>query len=506
MACLLVTVSLGDVAVTVTTKEGKPLKGTIALSSFKMKTAFGEVTFETDKVASIQFGAPDVVNTRDQTKLQGNVLLDVVPLKTAAGDVSLKRESLTAIHADRGPPVLEPNKILDGTARNDVTYYLRLPQGYSAEPGMPAIVILHGSNMNAKAYVNTIVSAWPKLADEYILIGINGEFRVKNSPDDNPAYNYSGVNYVGKSKFKGYPGTDRESPALIPEVIQEIRERLNITKLFFGGHSQGGFVTYSVFMNFPDLVAGAFPISAGPWMQCEPTAYDNGELRAQQRRGALAVIHGENDPVVGFAQGKSAHESFDDDGFPTLHFFTDANAGHMFARLPVERAIRWLEKMTSSDATALAEFAEQQLAAGEIRDATAAIARARSLDSAGKLQSKLQSLEMQIDQLAGPEAKKLLASITAAKDDSWVKSYFVFRSRFQFAPAASDAMDAYRKLRAQHEEPAQKLFNEARGDFQRNNRDAGYAKYEEIVKKYYASSVYRYAKPAIENRPAGGGK
>src|SRR5262249_38716111 len=152
-----------------------------------------------------------------------------------------------------------------------------------------------------------------KLAEDYIIVGINGEYRIAQSPPGNPAYNYSGVNYMGKSKYKGYPGTEHESPGLIPEVIEELRERLRIGKIFLGGHSQGGFVTYCVFMNSPELVAGAFPISAGPWIQSEPMAFDNAELRAAQRRVALAVIHGENDPVVAFSQGKAGFDSFDDD-------------------------------------------------------------------------------------------------------------------------------------------------------------------------------------------------
>jgi predicted peptidase len=503
---VLVGFMLGDVPVTVMTKDGKTIKGSLDVTAIKMKTSFGETTFEPDKIASIQFGNPDVVTTRDQIKLQGAIILDEISLKFNGSSLTLGRETLAAIHADRGPIAFEPGKIVDGTARNNMTYHVRLPRAFDVQRGMPALVVLHGSNMNSKAYLSTVVAAWPKLAEDYILIGLNGEFRVANTPDDNPAFNYSGINYVGKSKFKGYPGTDRESPGLVPEVIAELRERLRINKIFVGGHSQGGFVTYSVLMNFPELVTGAFPISAGLWVQCEPTSYDNVDIRSAQRRVALAVIHGENDPVVPFSQGKSAFESFDDDGFPTLHFFIDPSAGHMFARLPVERAVRWLEQMTTDDPESLVRFAEQQLAVGEYRDATAAIERVRRFDSAGKLEPKLRSLMEQIDRDAESLVKKLLPAITTAEDDAWVKDFTNFRTQFQFAAGAADVLDAYRKLRTIHEEPAQKLFNEARGDFQQGKRDAGYAKYDEIVKKYYASSVYRYAKPAIESRPASDGK
>jgi predicted esterase/Arc/MetJ-type ribon-helix-helix transcriptional regulator len=478
------------------------------MDGFSMKTSFGEATFEMVQVDQIQFGNPDSVTTLDQTKLTGKIRLDELPLKltaaNATGDRELKlsRDLLSSLVTDLGAPEFLPGKIVDGSASNRMSYHLRLPGGYDTESGAPALVLLHGSNMSSQAYVNTVVTAWPKLAADFILIGINGEHRVPNRPADNPAFNYSGVNFVGKSKYKGFPGTDRESPALVPEVIAELKDRLKNGKLFVGGHSQGGFVTYSIFMNYPELVAGVFPISAGPWLQCEPTAYDNPDVRNAQRRVAVAIVHGENDSTVPFKQGRAAFESFDDDGFPTLHFFTDKEAGHMFARLPVERAVRWLEQMASEDAESLVRFAQDRTQAGEFRDATAAIARARTLDLEKKLEAKLAALDREIDDHAAPHAARLPGQIAGGQDDAWVQDFIAFRAQFQFAAAAQPAIEAYRKLRAQHEQPATKLWNDARADFQAGRQNQGYDKYNEIVKKYFASSWYRYAKPAVVDRSA----
>jgi poly(3-hydroxybutyrate) depolymerase len=503
----LALVANDGVRVTVTTRDGRSLRGTVAMDGFSMKTSFGEATFEMAQIDQVQFGSPDSVTTLDQTKLTGKIRLDELTLNLAAAnqggnrELKVSRESLASLVADLGAAAFVPGKIVDGAASNRMSYHVRLPEGYDAESSAPALVLLHGSNMSSKAYVSTVVAAWPKLADDFILIGINGEHRVANRSADNPAFNYSGVNFVGKSKYKGYPGTDRESPALVPEVIAELKERLKIGKVFVGGHSQGGFVTYSIFMNYPDLVAGAFPISSGPWIQCEPTAYDNPEVRTAQRRIAVAIIHGENDPTVPFTQGRAAFESFDDDGFPMLHFFTDKTAGHMFARLPVERAVRWLERMTSDDAESLAKSALDLIAAGEFRDATAVIARARKVDLEKKLEVKLVALDRAVDEHAAPQAARLAPQIAAARDDSWVNDFFTFRAQFQFAAAAQPTIEAYRTLRARHEEPATKLWNDARADFQAGRQNDGYDKYTEIVTKYFASSWYRYAKPALVDRP-----
>ncbi|MGH9392503.1 MAG: alpha/beta hydrolase, partial [Vicinamibacteria bacterium] len=359
---------------------------------------------------------------------------------------------------------------------------------------------LHGSNMNSKAYVETIVSAWPKLAEEYVLLGVNGEHRVKGSPDDNPAYNYTYVNYAGKSKYKGHPGTDRESPALVPEVLAEIRQRVNLGKVFVGGHSQGGLLTYSLLMNTPELFAGAFTVSGGVIIQAEPAAYENPEIRAAQRKVPVAIVHGENDGAVSFSQGKSSYESFLEDGFPMLHFFTHKTAAHMFAVLPVEEAVRWLETMSSGDPAALVDSAQKRLAAKEYRDAIALADRARALDKGGKLSAKIKAVDQAVEKEAAPKAKALEKVVSGAKDDSWVADFVAFRAAFEFAACSKPLMDAHAKLRSQHEKPADGLFWSARGDFQNGKEDEGYKKAEEIVAKYYASSYYRYAKAWLAKR------
>src|SRR5262249_11364732 len=206
MPLLLVTLlalQITDVPETIRTKDGKSMRGTFAGPAIKLRTSFGEATFEVQKIHSIEFGDPDVVIAKDQAKLQGSVQFDELTLTTDNGRETLRRSELASIYVDQGPAVFEPGKIVDGTARNHVTYHVRVPADFDPARELPAIVILHGSNMNSKAYVATIVAAWPKLAEDYIIVGINGEYRIAQSPPGNPAYNYSGVNYMGKSKYKG---------------------------------------------------------------------------------------------------------------------------------------------------------------------------------------------------------------------------------------------------------------------------------------------------------------
>jgi predicted esterase len=170
---------------------------------------------------------------------------------------------------------LVAGKLVDGSTRGLLTYTVRAPEGYQRgdQKKWPTILILHGSNMNSKAYVNTIAAAWPDIGKDFLILGINGETPSDIGPD--PRFNYTYVDYVGRSTFKGFPGTDRESPALVAEALDELVKVYPIGKIFVGGHSQGGFLTYSLLMNFPEKFAGAFPNSAGVIFQCEPKAYED---------------------------------------------------------------------------------------------------------------------------------------------------------------------------------------------------------------------------------------
>ncbi len=389
---------------------------------------------------------------------------------------------------------LAAGTLADGSTDSLLTYTVRAPEGYKHGEGKkwPCIVVLHGSNMNAKSYVSTLAAAWPDVARDYILIGINGE--TASRIDDDPAFNYTYVSYVGRSTFGGFPGKDRESPALVAEALAELKKAYPIEHYFVGGHSQGGFLTYSLLMNSPELIAGAFPISAGVIMQCEPSAYADEKLKTAQRGVPLAIVHGRTDPMVPYSMGEYAHGLFADAGWPALRLFSDDGAAHMFARLPVGPAIRWLEVMTSNDPAVLLDFAERRWKESGRRDAVAAVLRLRGIKLDKSSNERLGRLTQMIDAEVAPKVKGYVEAIRAAKDNTWVDGFLAFRDDYAFADAASEVMAAYTALRAKHDEPARKLMNEARGLFQQGRRDEGYAKAKEVVDKYFASSSYRIAK------------
>jgi predicted esterase len=417
---------------------------------------------------------------------------------------------------------LVPGKVVDGSTAGLLTYAARAPEGYVHGDGKkwPAVVVLHGSNMNGRAYVGTIAAAWPDVARDYLLVGINGETpsHLGGAGDDEPRFNYTYVSYVGRSTFKGFPGTDRESPALVAEALADLRAAYPISHYFVGGHSQGGFLTYSLLMNFPEAIAGAFPISAGVIFQAEPSAFADEPLRAAQRAVPLAIVHGKQDRVVAFSSGEYAATLFGEAGWPAFRFLADdTGAGHMFARLPVGEAIRWLEAHASDDPAKLLDFAEQRLRAGGYRDAVAAVNRVTTLAPADPgVTERLDRLTRQIEAKAGPPAAEFLPRITAAAaasggdrdgngdegDDGkrWIDDFLAYRDDFEFAPAAADVMRAFAALRAEHEGSARTAVDEARAAFQHGRRDDGYAKYRQVVDEHYAASSYRNVKRWLAER------
>ena len=491
--------AVDSVDVAIQTVDGKQIDGSLAIPAVEITTPFGHATVKLDQLASIEFGDVHLVVTADNTNLRGTLDLATLTIDTGDSSASYRIEQLKSLIVIRKAS-LQAATITDGSARNGVTYHLRAPEPFDANKPYPAIVILHGSNMNSKSYVQTIVSRWPDIAKRYILIGINGEQRNTDAPPDNPTFNYTYVNFVGRSKFKGYPGTDRESPALVSEVLEELKERFKFSKVFLGGHSQGGFLTYSMLMNYPTLVDGVFPISGGVIIQCEPTAYDNPEIRGQQRHVPVAIVHGTTDPAVSFDSSRYAVEVFEDDGFPMLRLFSDDKAGHRFAFLPVDRAIAWLEMMTADDPKSLLDAAEAQIKAGEFRDAWSLMQRATEQDAQGQFAARITELKKQINEAAKPQATQLAQAMADAKSSAWIGGLLGFRHQFGFTDAAKPLIDAYMKIREQHEKFAEQLFNDARDDFQSGNQDAGYAKYQQIVDQYFASSKYQMVKRFLDQR------
>ena len=390
-------------------------------------------------------------------------------------------------------PKPQPGKVVEGQSESWLNFHLRVPKDYDPKTQYPAIAFFHGSNMTSRAYVDTIASAFPKLAEDYILVGFDGEKISSGSQGGNRVFNFTYINYSGPDW--GAPFIRRQSPALVGEALVELKKHYPIKHWLAGGHSQGGFLTYAILQYFPGEVAGVFPMSCNLLVQCEPDNFSDEKERAAQRAVAVAPIHGKNDNVVEFSSGQYCHQRMLDGGYPTLHFFTN-NVGHQFALLPVEEAVRWLETMVSGDAKRLVELAGKSVAGGNYRDALAALARARDAKNVGDVRAELDKVAAKIEAKAKPEAEKLEKKIKANKDGRWVDDFLAFREQFAFADAAKGCMRGYQKLRDEQTKEANELFYAAR-----NERDKSRKKemWQRLVDECYASKWYPLVKRWLDN-------
>ncbi|HEX6810096.1 MAG TPA: alpha/beta fold hydrolase [Planctomycetota bacterium] len=378
----------------------------------------------------------------------------------------------------------KPGEVGSGQTDAGLRYHVRLPKAHADGAKWPAVCILHGSNMDSRAYVDTIVGAWPELAEQYVVVGFDGENLSPASKAGALRFNYQYINFSGPKV--GPVWMHRQSPALVADSLEQLQKELPVTKWFLGGHSQGGFLTWCLVMFYPQLLAGAFPMSCNLLVQCEPDNFDAEKAKAQHGV-AVAVIHGRADDVVPFSGGAYCHLRAVDAAFPCLRLFAPERIGHQFALLPVDEAVRWLAACAADDAEVRLRAAEGAAADSRWRDVGALLQRIEAGSPPPALRARADALAKKLDERAQPGAAKLAKAI--AKDDGgrWIDEFLTWRVEFATAPCAVGVLDAYAELRRAQAKAADDLFGEWRGS---RDKSARQAIFEKVSKNCFASKWY----------------
>lgn len=407
---------------------------------------------------------------------------------------SEKPSVIIGLRADRFEHHVQPvaGEIVRGWADNGMLYYLRMPDQWKPGDDTNVVVLLHGSNFTTAGMVAVTARKWPEIGRRFAILGIEGRRWVKSSTADDLRFNYSYVNWMGRSTYKGFPFTDRESPTLVMDVIDELDELYNFASRFVGGHSQGGYLAYILHMHFPEKLSGTFPIAGGMIMQAEPDVFEDAGLQTAQRLMPMAIIHGTQDRVVRYSSSTYSYARLRAHDFHHVKLFSP-EAGHPYDFLPIGEAIQWLEMTSSHDVTALARWAEQQSRQAEWRDVGVAIARARAINAEAALATVIQQYEA----AATEEAEKHLSAIAANEDRSWFDPFLKWYDQFAATEAAKPAREAFSALRAEHLIKAKELETAARKAFRARDSDLGWEKYREIVEQCYAAPQYRTLKEKV---------
>lgn len=392
-------------------------------------------------------------------------------------------------------PKPKAGEIVKGIFGNNMLYFLRAPKGWRKGKKTDAVVLLHGSNWTTAGMTWVTAKNWPQIADDAMIVGIQGEQWAPWSDADDLRFNYSYVNWMGKSTYEGYPYTDRESPFLVHQVIEELADRYDFDRIFLIGHSQGGFLAYILYMNYPETFAGVAPASGAVVIQAEPDVFDDEDLRAAQRATPLAMVHGTKDPNYGAELGESNWNLFVANGFPMLTLLTKP-VGHGYDFLPIGEAFDWMDALSTKDDEKLLAFAEAAAKDDRWRDVAAALIRAEAI----RKQGKFRDLAERLDREAGKKADDFLKRLEKGDDPSWAMPFREWKDQFEFAPAAAAVMKRFHALQAEQDPAAKALFDEGIAAMRKGDRATGYAKYEEIVGKYPAARCYRTVKKVLDDR------
>lgn len=386
-------------------------------------------------------------------------------------------------------------EIAEGRTKNGILYHLRMPDGWEPGQQTDVVVLLHGSNWTTKGMVWVTAKNWPDVGRKFAILGIQGHSWAEWSDLDDLRFNYTYVNWMGKSTYEGYPYTDKESPYLVTKALDELSEAYGFGRWLVGGHSQGGYLTYVLHMHYPDKVAGTFPMAGGMIIQAEPDVFDDDGLIENQKETPMAIIHGKKDNVVEFSTGQYNYNRLRAHDFPHVKFMKPS-IGHGYDFLPVGEAIEWLDMMSTNDAAALASYGKRLVEKEKWRDIGSLLARAKAIDGG----RPFATIWRKFEDAAAKDAGKHLKAIQENRNGKWIDEYLAWQEKFITSKAGEEVVEAFQELRDEHDEKANELKSAARKDFRAGKRDAGYAKYDQIVKQYYASRHYLTTKESLKNR------
>jgi len=345
------------------------------------------------------------------------------------------------------------------------SYWIALPPGH--DPKTPARVLLwlHGSNMNGKAYVESLKHL--EFGRNEVLVGVNGNGKVRDG-----VYNFD------------------YDPKPVLKTLEDLESRMKLGPVYVGGHSQGAYFTMLLVTKFPERFAGGCAFAGGLLKGCDPKAAAN---RKGRPGPAFALIHGEADPVVDVELSDFAFQVFLDAEWPRLRYFHPKDLNHMFLVGPVKEAVEWMFATTSEDPAQLLASAERFLEAGRGSDALFCVEEARrgkgDKAAAAALAERILAAG---EEQAGPWAEILHGKREPA--EGWPAQLYDFVERWARVPSAQPALRALEAKRKRHVAEASKLCRDAWAAVRKNDLD----KARELFGKVVADcpTAFEYARAA----------
>lgn len=299
-------------------KDDSHVQGKLT-GEMEIQTSYGSATLDFEKVRSVKSveGGRFEIRADDSSVLTGSIVQDRFPIEGIDGREHINIDEISKI-TTIGNAKLKAGELTSGFLKDNISYHILAPEGYDPAKPCPAIVFFHPSNSNTDSMLEEFATKSPELAGRFLLIGINGENKSKKVEG---GFNYTYIDFAGRSKYGGFPGTDRQSPALVTEAITELKDRIPISQTFIIGKGDGAFLAFSVMMNYPEMFDGVIAIDGGLLVQCVPDAYEDKELIAAQRATPLVIMDTKPAKEGEGSYSDFAKKAFQKADWPSLKFY-----------------------------------------------------------------------------------------------------------------------------------------------------------------------------------------
>jgi predicted esterase len=199
----------------------------------------------------------------------GDINFERIDFRDALKEASTMLDALSAGNDPFAPRRGEFKKAYLSTVDNTLQpYQVFVPSSYDKSKPFPLVIALHGMGGDENSYLTAY-----------------GQGAFKSEAEK---HGYIVACPKGRKPASMYVG-DAEKDVM--DVLAEVRRAYNIDadRIYLTGHSMGGFGTWSVAMNHPDVFAALAPISGGA---------NNPATMSKIAHIPVLVVHGDNDPTV----------------------------------------------------------------------------------------------------------------------------------------------------------------------------------------------------------------
>ena len=195
------------------------------------------------------------------------------------------------------------------------------------------------------------------------------------------------------------------------------------------------------------------------WSQNEPNLWESKPgILAKQKKIAIAVIHGQADPVVNFSQGEHAYGIFLAMGYPKLRLFAPEKLGHQFGLSPVPEALEWLDAMTGLEPSDSLKLMKTW---GREKEWGWAYQAALAIPSDSRESSSTKSIIAAIEKQATEATTTMKDHMSSKTPREWIPEWFEFRRQFGSTNAAKELVASYDTAREKERDQARQLFQTA---------------------------------------------